>query len=374
MSIAIPVDELYFLMGANAIGFVPESPLNKAFEQLTRTAQDFNAEKLPTRLYAKGLIQSTESLQPVEDLRHKIEIVADPDAFYSAMARIYNKILFTEYYEKNGEIVEFGCKNNTCYFNEIKTRNQFTESIKNVLNGTVNPHISSMQFTIPEYVLLGAAFYLQGASDLTGPVESLGRPMYFTIGDLKELITTNPKFDIIDALSELGSSYEHSMLVTDPSIFRKEVEHFVVKGYFAWVDPEKELLTIGPAVQKFYTLATKPSALFISLASSNLETYDWKDRLSFFWSDQHLFKVSFAENNIIFSGIEKEEVPKIIRESILLPVPEQPPAEEEEKAGTEEAPETKTKSKTLKFCPKCGWKNERGTAFCPRCGKPLTRA
>ncbi len=366
MSIAIPVDELYFLMGANAIGFVPESPLNKAFEQLTRTAKDLNAQKLSTQLYAKGFITSTETMEPAKDLHHKIEIVADPDAFYSAMARVYNKILFTEYYEKNGEIVEFGYKDNECYFNEVKTRNQFTESIKNVLNGTVNPHITSMQFTIPEYVLLGAAFYLQGASDLTGPIESLGRPMYFTINDLKELITTNPKFDIIDALSELGSSYEHSMLVTDPSMFRKAVEHFVVKGYLAWIDPDKDLLTIGPAVQRFYTLATKPSALFISLASSNLQKYDWKERLSFFWSDQNLFKVSFVENSIIFNGIEKEEVPKIIAENILLPVPEQPPAAaEEEKA--EAIP------KTLKFCPKCGWKNERGAAFCPQCGNSLKR-
>jgi hypothetical protein len=371
MSIAIPIEELYFLMGANAIGFVPESPLHNAFEEFSRTPKDLNAEKLSIQLFAKGFIKSTETLKPTQDMGHRIGIVADPDALYSVMSRIYDRIFYSHFYEKEGEIVEFSCKKNDCHFNEVRTRSQFTQSISTVINGTKKPEIPSLSFTIPEYVLLGTAFRFQDISDMTGPLETTGKPMHFTVSDIREEIGSNSKSDIIDALSPLGSGYTHAELTTDPSLFRKVLERLIAKGFIAWVDPQKELLSVGPAAQQFYQLMMKPSALFISIAASNLRTYDWKNTLSFFWSDRNLFEIGFEDNTITFTGIEKEQVPGILSGRVLFPVHEKPV---EKKKVQKEIPTAAEKPRTAGFCPKCGWKNERGASFCPRCGKSLKRS
>ena len=368
MSISIPVDELYFLMGVNGIGFIPDSPFNTVFEKFSRTPEDIDVKKLGISLYTNGFITSTETLKPVKDILHKIKICAEPDAFYSTLSRFYNKMFYTEFYEKEGEIVEFSYKDNICYFKESGTRKQFAESMQNLLNGTEKTQIDTLKLSIPEYVLLGAAFYFQEISDLTGPLKETGEPIYFTIADLKEEITSNPKFDILDALSGLGSEYEHSMLVKDDAILLTKVEKLIAKGYLSWVDPKISTLRVGPAAKRFYELMMKPSALFVSIAGSNLESYDMKQRLSFFWSDKNLFKVKFEANNIIFTGIEKETVPNIISQEVLIPIPER---ESEKKPPEKEVAEVKPQF--LKFCPKCGWKNVRKGIFCPKCGMSLKR-
>lgn len=375
MSIAIPVDELYFLMGANAMGFVPESPFYPAFERFSRTPKDLDAEKLSIQLFAKGFVKSTESLQLTQDMRHRIGIVADPDGLYSVMSRIYDRIFYSHFYEKEGEIIEFSCKEDHCHFNEVKTRGQFSQSIFNVLNGTRKPEIPPLQFSIPEYMLLGAAFQLQDISDLTGPLETTGKPMNFTVSDIREEILKNPRFDIIDALSPLGSGYSHEALPADPELFRKAVEHLIEKGYLTWIAPADELLAVGPAALPFYRLMMKPSALFVSIAASNLRSFDWSHTISFFWSDKHLFEVSFTGNTITFKGIEKEQVPHILAESVLLPESRKTgEATESPIRPPEKGPDVQMKPQIIKFCSKCGWKNERGAAFCPKCGKSLKRS
>jgi hypothetical protein len=362
MSITIPVKELYFLMGVNGIGFIPDSPFSALFEKFSRKPQDLNIEKLGVSLYSNGFITSTETLSPTKDIQNKIDICAAPNGFYSVLARFYNKMIYTEFYEKDGEIVEFSSKDNVCYFKETGTRKRLTESIQTVLNGTEKPQIPSLQFSIPEYILLGAAFYLQEISDLTGPLEETGKPIHFSIADLKEEISSNPKFDIVDALSEIGSGYEHSTLIKDDTILRAKVEKLIAKGYLQWVDPSTDTLNVGPAAQRFYELMTKPSALFISIAGSDMKTFDIKNKLSFFWSDKNLFKVFFEKESIVFTGIEKPEVGNILSDKILIPI---------EKAEKEIETEQEIKPRTKNFCPKCGWKNERGALFCPKCGKSL---
>jgi hypothetical protein len=365
MSITIPVEELYFLMGVNGIGFIPDSPFFALFEKFSRKPKDLDIEKLSVSLYASGFITSTETLTPTQDIQNKIEICAAPDGFYSVLSRFYNKMFYTEFYEKDGEVVEFSSKDNMCYFKDTGTRKRLTESIQAVLNGTEKPQIPLLQFPIPEYVLLGAAFYFQEISDLTGPLEETGEPIHFTVADLKEGISSNPKFDIIDALSELGSDYEHSMLVTDDSILRSKVEKLIAKGFLQWIDPSTGTLKVGPAAQRFYELMIKPSALFISIAGSDMTTYNIKNRLSFFWSDKNLFKVTFEKGSIMFTGIQKPEVPEILSEKILVPI-----GKKEKETKTESV----LKPQTKKFCPKCGWENERGAVFCPKCGASLKRA
>jgi hypothetical protein len=370
MVISLTAEELIYLMGINAIPFTTRSPFNFMFDYFLRVSgkKDIDQATVMQSLMQKGYVASSESLKPTQDVQCRIEMAAVPDTLYSVTARCYNKVHFAEFYEKNGEILEFSISNGTCYMKEPIGRARFTEDIASIPGKGEENAFHPIKLSIPEYVVLSAAFQLQSAFEHIGHLPALGSGLHYGISDIRDEIQENPKLDIIDVFADLGSGYEHSMILRDPEQLRKIVLDLIARGLLAWINPSLTTITIGPSAKKLYALTRKPSRSFMTISGFNFKSVDWTHTVSLLWSDNALIKIAFNSDTISFIGMTKENLKGIIKREILYPVPKLPTIVE----TPSEEPEVT--EKMLKFCPKCGWKNERSAAFCPKCGKSLKKS
>jgi hypothetical protein len=370
MVISLTAEELIYLMGINAIPFTPRSPFNHLFDHHLRVSgkKDIDKASVMQALMQKGYVASTESFKPTRDVQCRIEIAAAPDTLYSVTARCYNKVYFSEFYEKYGEILEFSISNGSCYMKAPIGRTQFADNIASILGMVEENGFYPIELSMPEYVVLSAAFQLQSASQHIGNLGALGNELHYSIADIKAEIQENPKLDIIDIFADLGSGYDHSMIMEDPEQLKRTVSSLIAKGFLAWINPSLTTITLGPSAKKLHTLMGKSSVSLVTASGFNFEAIDWKHTVSFLWSDKVLVKITFNSNTVSFTQTTKGNMQSIIEQDILYPV--------REKAVTEEGPpeEPQEETRMLKFCPKCGWRNERDAAFCPKCGKSLKRA